>query len=129
MDKRTANRYPVNCPTTSCWTTADAAKKSSQGVTRDISVRGVYVLDPVSPPLGTRVQLSIAVPSLTGPSRGLQVVATGHVVRVEPQDGNTISGFAAAVRFAPFSGQSPVRPIDKTSERPTHQPEKEQRSS
>ena len=99
MDKRKATRYPVKCPTTLCWTNGDQEKKASQSVTRDISLSGVFILDPASPPLGTRVQLSISVPNLAGTSHGLRVTATGEIIRVDHIDSNTTSGFAAAVEF------------------------------
>jgi len=83
---------------------------SCYGITRDISVNGVFVLNQSSPPVGTLIELKIAVPNLSRTARGLHLAARGTVVRIE-RDGDYASrGFAAAVRFKPILGEEAGKP-------------------
>lgn len=103
MDQRKSIRYPVNCPAMCRWAVSDARRQTSFGLTRDISVRGVFVLNNSSPPIGTPIELNIAIPNLSGSSRGLHLVATGSVIRIDELGDHEKRGFAAAVEFDPIA--------------------------
>lgn len=105
MEKRKTTRYSLKCPTQCRWTSFNARSLTNNGLTRDISVGGVFVLDPSSPPVGTPIELNIAIPNLSGTAYGLHLVATGTVIRVEHHGDLTSKGFAAAVRFRPIPGE------------------------
>jgi hypothetical protein len=103
MDQRKTIRYPVNCPAMCRWTVSDARKQTSFGLTRDISVRGVFVLNNSSPPIGTPIELNIAIPNLSGEAHGLYLVATGSVIRIDELGDYARRGFAAEVQFDPIA--------------------------
>jgi hypothetical protein len=103
MEKRRRTRYCVSCPALCRWTTFDARMLSSYGMTRDISVDGVFVLNHSNPPIGTPIELNIAIPNLSGNSRGLHLVATGSVIRIDQLGDHGKRGFAAEVQFHPIA--------------------------
>jgi len=69
-----------------------------EGVTRDLSTEGMYVLTETCPPLHAKVQIQVQFPPLTE-SRGLQMRTSGHVLRRELIAGAKVhGGFAAACK-------------------------------
>ena len=119
MEKRKTTRYSLNCPTRFRWTNGNATSLTSNGLTRDMSVGGVFVLGRSNHPVGASIELNIAIPNLTGSAYGLNVVATGTVIRVEHHGDLTPKGFAAAVRFKPIRRTNAwtARPLEVISTR------------
>ena len=69
-----------------------------EGVTRDLSTEGMYVLTETCPPLHAKVQIQVQFPPLAE-SRGLRMRTSGHVLRRELIAGAKVhGGFAAACK-------------------------------
>ena len=107
MEKRLAIRYPVHCPTISRWKVDGGISETCAGLTRDVSMGGVFLVVQACPPVGTSIALTLSIPNLDGTALGLRAIAAGHVTRIEQSDGN-VSGFAAAVQFEPHAEDAKV---------------------
>lgn len=98
MELRKSTRYLVSAPTFYWWERADGTLQGAQGITRDISDRGVFILANELPPVGKCVELDVYLPAVPGTARAAQLHGEGTVVRVNG-GGATESGFAAEVVF------------------------------
>jgi PilZ domain len=97
MDRRNHKRFDLEATARFSWTDATGVRWQGQGLTRDISETGVFVLTPDCPPSGVAVRLEVRASALS--KSGLMMQTKGQVVRVEviePQA--AIAGFAAATR-------------------------------
>lgn len=79
-------RYKIRAPITFEWEEQGGVKQIDSGLTRDISVDGLYVLSTVAPPVGTRLRLTIFFPSLGVKSGTTEWPGEGRVVRVGDTD-------------------------------------------
>ena len=78
------------------WHERDKQRHTGAGTVRDMSVEGIFVLSPVGPPLGARVEIEIT-RAEAGPAQLKSLIkARMKVVRIdrEIEDGGA-SGFAA----------------------------------
>jgi len=98
MELRKATRYPLNATAFYWWESADGALQEAQGVTRDISDRGVFIATRQLPPAGVRVEIDVHLPSVSSATRAAQLHGEGAVLRSSQAEGGE-SGFAAAVVF------------------------------
>jgi hypothetical protein len=89
--ERSAVRYPLEVPVVFRWMERGQARES-QGLSRDVSVRGAFVLSRECPPCGARVVVSMNFPA-TLRARAGWVEAEGLVVRVERQTCMRPAGF------------------------------------
>jgi hypothetical protein len=109
IELRKASRYRLSAPALFLWAPQDGPPQTGEGITRDISTSGVYVLAESSPPVGARVQLDILLPKLADASPGMHLHGEGVVLRVEPGGAKgavaTEGGFAAAVQFYPEASE------------------------
>jgi hypothetical protein len=108
MELRKATRYRVSAPALYWWQRADGTLQEAQGISRDISDRGVFVLAKDLPPPGVHVELQVHLPAVTGTSRSAQLYGEGTVVRLSGR-GARESGFAAAAVF--HTGSSDGAPV------------------
>jgi hypothetical protein len=77
------------------WESPDSGHYQGEGVTRDMSVAGTYVLTATCPPPNSEVQMEVLLPLSDGGSKAL-MKAEMMVLRVEHDAaGNTRSGFSA----------------------------------
>lgn len=98
MELRKATRYRVSAPAFYWWQRADGTLQEAQGISRDISDRGVFILAKDLPPPGVHVELDVHLPAVTETSRSAQLHGEGTVVRTSGRSAEE-SGFAAAVVF------------------------------
>jgi len=64
-------------------------------MSRDVSVAGAFILTPACPPVGTTLQLEIALPPLYGPTPTVRLKGKARVVRIErAAESAAQSGFA-----------------------------------
>ncbi len=78
------------------WQGPDHKSFQGEGVTRDMSVDGVFVLTATSPPANALVQMEVILPLSDGASKA-QMKARMTVLRVDHDiAGKTRSGFSAA---------------------------------
>jgi hypothetical protein len=98
MDRREDQRFNLSVPVQFDWTMQGALLHSGEGRTLNASLRGVFVVTDVCPPLGSALRLNLVLPSSAGGS-ALLMRAKATVVRVEAINGaGTGTGFAAATK-------------------------------
>jgi hypothetical protein len=103
MDRRGATRYPLRLVVTFSWKDEIGVVRGSEGESRDINSRGVYVNSKLMPPLGSAVEMNVLLPQLASLKRQAELHAEGRVVRIDPTVSNSAtSGFAAMNHTAMF---------------------------
>lgn len=98
MDRRKHERYDFEAPLSFYWGGPGGVRHRYQGLLRNMSGGGVFVLTDDSPPEKARIQFNMSFRSLFPGSR-LVIRACAQVVRVDsaaPLQGNV--GFAAAMK-------------------------------
>ena len=100
MALRTALRYQLVAAATFMWEGSAGGPLQGEGLTRDISVKGAFILTPNCPPPGITLRVEISLGQVeTG--RSIRMVSEGRVVRVErPVLGEAQDGFAIVGEFA-----------------------------
>jgi len=95
MDRRERRRFDVSAPVAYAWTSSGAIQHSAEGVTRDVSESGVFIIADALPPVGAAVQFEVSF-SFRDNSQ-IEMRAQGRVLRVEATNGDKMQrGFAAA---------------------------------
>jgi hypothetical protein len=95
MEMRREIRYRLDAPTLFSWESAHHRRVQGEGVTRDISVLGAFILTSICPPIDVPVQVEVVLPSLTGIKSIIRVSGTSRVLRVEhTSEGKGENGFA-----------------------------------
>lgn len=94
MNRRGTVRYRLQLPVIFTWRDSKGTKRKEGGFTRDIGVRGLYVVSSARPSVGTKLRLDILLP-LAGnaPSPMARLQATASVAR--RGGSNEERGFAA----------------------------------
>jgi hypothetical protein len=108
VDQRQSKRYQLKTVVKFSWESPQAGLSRGEGVTRDISPSGVFVLTSTRLPLGTTVKLEVALPSPRKEPSGALLLTRGHVVRSEQL------GFAAVAEMG-FRMQFPEVPSARSS--------------
>ena len=87
-------RYPVRAPVFFTWSDVKSQVRRGEGVTRDISLRGVYIWSEQGPPPGVVVQMEVLLPRLEEKAPGLRIEGRCHVTRAESRSDNGLqTGF------------------------------------
>jgi hypothetical protein len=81
-ERRKHVRYPVRVPVFFCWKKRGGAVFRSEGITRDISLRGAYVLSAMCPPVDTFIEIEIPLP-MPLPAPKLLIVGKLRIQRLE----------------------------------------------
>jgi hypothetical protein len=95
-ERRGATRYPLRLVVTFFWKDEAGVVHGSEGQSRDVNGRGIYVHSGLVPPVGSSVEMKVLLPQLEPPKRPAELHAEGRVVRIDP--GASLSqaaGFAA----------------------------------
>jgi len=66
MERRKLTRYPLNVPVFFTWRGKGGPLLRGEGLTRDISASGAYVLSMASPPLRAVLKVEFALPRPSG---------------------------------------------------------------
>ena len=93
IERRKARRYFLSACAFYCWERTDGTLQEAQGITRDISDRGIFILAKELPPVGKYVELDVHLPEVTGKLHG-----EGIVVWTSGRDAE-VTGFGASVLF------------------------------
>ncbi|SRR5260370_34680645 len=97
LEMRKEIRYRLDAPALFSWESPQHQRSQGEGVTRDISVLGAFILTPVCPPVDVPIQVEVVLPSLTGLKPIIRVSGPARVVRVDHNSkGRGLSGFAVA---------------------------------
>jgi hypothetical protein len=95
MELRREVRYRLDAPATFSWESANRKRLHGEGITRDISVFGTFILTPTCPPVDVPVQVEVVLPSLTGLKPAIRISGVARVLRVERcSKGKGENGFA-----------------------------------
>jgi hypothetical protein len=95
MDMRTQIRYRLDAPVVFSWEGVLHRRFQGEGITRDISVQGAYILTATMPPPDCPIQVDLHLPPLTGMKATMRITGKARVIRVEHSSSDTwIHGFA-----------------------------------
>ena len=95
MEMRREMRYRLDAQALFSWESAQHTRLQGEGVTRDISVFGAFIVTPTCPPINVPIQVEVVLPSLTGRKPVIRVSGTARVLRVDHSPtGEGGNGFA-----------------------------------
>jgi hypothetical protein len=107
MERRKITRYPLSVPVLFTWRGKSGPLHRGEGMTRDISASGAYVLSVASPPLRAVLKVEFTLPRPSGKGR-TRIKGKLVVLRV---DGNAKVGkrigFAGAASHVWFPATAP----------------------
>jgi hypothetical protein len=106
MERRTNIRYRLSANTIFTWKGAGHARLRAEGITRDISPLGAFVLASSCPPVDAaiRVEIFLFLPDTQGSGPKLRLRTEAQVLRIDHGADKGMSGFAmgsAHFRFWP----------------------------
>ena len=95
METRKDIRYRLDAPAVFSWEGLNQRLFHGEGITRDISVQGAYILTTTMPPADCPLHVDILLPSLTGMTSTMRINGKARVVRIEhPESRARVHGFA-----------------------------------
>jgi hypothetical protein len=95
MEMRNEIRYQLDAPAVFSWEGEHHRRFLGEGITRDISVQGAFILTATMPPPDCPIQVDLHLPSLTGIKSTMRITGKARVIRVEHSSSDTwIHGFA-----------------------------------
>jgi hypothetical protein len=95
MDMRREIRYRLDAPAVFSWEGMSRRRFQGEGVTRDVSVQGAFILTTTIPPPDVPIQVDLLLPSLTGMSSMMRITGRARVIRIDQRPSNAwIRGFA-----------------------------------
>jgi hypothetical protein len=95
MELRNELRFGLNAPADFTWEVEGRGWARGDGITRDLSIVGAFVVTSNCPPVQTAVRVEIALPSLSSLSSAIRLLGKARVVRVEQTPGGCRqTGFA-----------------------------------
>lgn len=95
MEMRKEIRYRLDAPAVFSWEGAHRRRFQGEGITRDISVQGAFILTATMPPPDCPVQVDLLLPSLNGVKAMMRITGRARVIRLEhPSNDAWIHGFA-----------------------------------
>lgn len=99
VERRRHTRYPLQIKTVFVWRDQGSKRYHDSGFTRDVSIRGLFILRPLPLQLGTAISLEVTLPALEPGTPGLRLTFDGVVTRtVDSTDG---AGFVVVGDFRP----------------------------
>src|ERR1700693_322401 len=95
VERRTAIRYRMSASVIFRWNRPHSQRFQAEGVTRDMSVEGVFVLTGAPPPVNAVIHMEVILPLSDGASKA-QMKSEMRVLRVDHNiAGTNRSGFSA----------------------------------
>lgn len=95
MEMRKEIRYRLDAPALFSWQGSHHHRLQGEGITRDISVQGAFILTATLPPPNCVVQVDLLLPSLNGMKSMVRITGRARVTRLEHPSGDSwIHGFA-----------------------------------
>ncbi len=97
VENRKAVRYPLSANVVFTWEEERGIHQKAEGITRDISLKGVFVYSVVSPPEKAPIRMEVDLPPLREGASPVHIHVQGRVVRIERDVSDPVhSGFAVA---------------------------------
>lgn len=95
MEMRTDIRYRLDAPAVFSWEGVGHKHFQGEGITRDVSVQGAFILTATSPPPGCSIHVDFLLPSISGVKSIMRITGRARVVRVQHSSADTwVHGFA-----------------------------------
>jgi len=95
MEMRKDIRYRLDAPAVFSWGGAAHKRFRGEGITRDISVQGAFILTATSPPPDCSIYVDLLLPSIVGVQSTMRIRGRARVTRIEHSSADTwIHGFA-----------------------------------
>ena|ERR1700730_418878 len=95
MEMRKEVRYRLDAPALFTWESAHHKCLQGEGITRDISVFGAFIVTSTCPPVDVPIKVEVVLPSLTGLKPVIRVSGAARVLRVDHSSkGEGENGFA-----------------------------------
>jgi hypothetical protein len=91
-------RYRLEAPAIFTWENFQNKRLQGEGLTRDISLLGAFIVTPTCPPNMSVMRVEVALPSLTGIETGFRILGRARVVRVDHLSGGRGENGFAVVR-------------------------------
>ena len=66
MEMRKEMRYRMDAPVLFSWESGRHGRLQGEGITRDISIFGAFIVTPACPPVNVPIQVEVVLPSLSG---------------------------------------------------------------
>ena len=83
MEMRKEIRYRLDASALFSWESSQHTRLHGEGITRDISVFGAFILSSTCPPVDVPIQVEVILPSLTGQKPVIRVSGSAFVLRVD----------------------------------------------
>lgn len=98
-ETRRTIRYEIAAKTNFWWTDQHGAARQSEGITRDLSTRGAFVVAAVCPSAGSHIEVRINISNSAANRSGADLHAKGIVLRVERAMGDRReNGFSVQIQ-------------------------------
>lgn len=95
LERRTTVRYRLGAPAVFSWKAQNGNRLQGEGFTRDMNLKGAFILTHTCPPEGIQVSIDIFLPPLNKSRHSVRLITEGQVIRVEHADsGARRDGFA-----------------------------------
>jgi hypothetical protein len=95
MELRKEIRYRLDAPALFSWEGGRHGCFQGEGITRDISVQGAFILTATMPPPDCPIHVDLLLPSVSGMKVAVRVTGKARVIRVEhPTMNSRFHGFA-----------------------------------
>ncbi len=97
MELRKGIRYRLDASAIFFWEGGTRGRFQGEGITRDISAMGAFILTATMPPPGCLIQVDLFLPSVSGMSVDVRITGEARVIRIEHRSmDDWIHGFAVA---------------------------------
>jgi len=83
VERRRSSRFRVQLPVLTQWTDHEGQVQFGGGFTRDVCLRGVFVISSKLPPQAAAITVTVVLPNARAGSQELHLHSLGSVVRVE----------------------------------------------
>jgi len=97
-ERRGSKRFRLRLAVVFSWRDTRGIVQSSEGLSCDISSRGIYVRTKLAPPVGTAVEMNVFLPEPAYDIRAAEIHAKGQVTRIDQGTLAQMCGFAAMNR-------------------------------
>lgn len=94
VSRRRYQRFPLRVPAIFFWKGPRGARQKGEGLTRDISADGVFIVADFCPPSESVIEFEVRLPALDTAGPPLRIRAAGQVVRTDGSIDKFLQGFA-----------------------------------
>jgi hypothetical protein len=92
--RRRFQRFPLRVPAVFFWKGPRGSRQKAEGLTRDISADGVFIMAESCPPMESSIEFEVKLPALDVSGPPVKIRAAGQVVRSGGALSKNTQGFA-----------------------------------